>query len=177
MSEALKFPMSASGLRLLWISVLIIAVDQLSKAWIVGNMALYESIVVLPVLNIFRTFNTGAAWSFLADASGWQRWAFTGLASLVSLGLVYWLRKLSVASHALLACGLALILGGAIGNLIDRLRLGHVIDFIQAHWGAAYFPSFNVADSAITIGAALVVLDSLRDARRERLASMSGQEK
>jgi signal peptidase II len=97
-------------------------------------MRLYESIEVLPVLNIYHTFNPGAAWSFLAHADGWQRWMFSALALGVSAGLVVWLRRLPLASHALLVTGLTLIVGGAIGNLIDRLYLGHVVDFILVHW-------------------------------------------
>ena len=160
-----------SGIRWLWIAVLVIVVDQLSKLWIVRNMELYETITLLPVLDIFHTFNRGAAWSFLANAGGWQRWAFSALAVAVSIALLYWLRRLALATHGLLVAGLSLILGGALGNVIDRLRLGHVIDFVHVHWGTASFPAFNVADSAISIGAALVVLDALRDARRERAAA------
>jgi len=160
-----------SGIRWLWIAVLVIVVDQLSKLWVVRNMELYEKITLAPVLDIYRTFNPGAAWSFLADAGGWQRWAFSTLAIAVSIALLYWLRRLALAAHGLLVAGLTLILGGAIGNVLDRLRLGHVIDFVHVHWGTASFPAFNVADSAISIGAALVVLDALRDARRERAAA------
>ena len=116
---------------------------------------------MLPVLNIIHTYNPGAAWSFLADAGGWQRWVFSALAIGVSVVLVVWLRRLALATQSLLACGLALILGGAIGNVIDRLRLGHVVDFVQVHWGQAYFPGVQrrrLRPSAI--GAAL------RDPRR-----------
>jgi len=173
MNDTGKLALRDSGIRWLWITALVIVVDQLSKFWIVSNLALYESIEALPVLNIYRTFNLGAAWSFLADAGGWQRWVFTALALAVSVVLVYWLRKLVLARHALLTGGLTLILGGAIGNLIDRVRLGHVVDFIQVHWGAAFFPSFNVADSAISIGAVFVVLDALLENRRERQAASS----
>jgi lipoprotein signal peptidase len=107
----------------------------------------------------------------LAGESGWQRWFFSALAVGVSIALLYWLRKLALATHALLCGGLALILGGAIGNVIDRFEHGYVVDFVQVHWGAAYFPAFNVADSAISIGAALVVLDALREGGRERRAA------
>ena len=160
-----------SGIRWLWIAVLVIVVDQLSKLWVVRNMELYEKITLAPVLDIYRTFNPGAAWSFLADAGGWQRWAFSTLAIAVSIALLYWLRRLALAAHGLLVAGLTLILGGAIGNVLDRLRLGHVIDFVHVHWGTASFPAFNVADSAISIGAALVIIDALLDARRERAAA------
>jgi signal peptidase II len=137
-------------------------------------MELYESIELLPVLNIYHTFNRGAAWSFLAHADGWQRWMFSALAVGVSAGLVVWLRRLTLANHVLLIAGLTLIVGGAIGNLIDRLYLGHVVDFILVHWDEHYFPAFNVADSAISVGAALVIFDSLRDAVRERRSNATG---
>jgi signal peptidase II len=129
---------------------------------------LHDSFPVLPVLDIVRAHNFGAAFSFLDDAGGWQRWAFTILAVGVSIALVFWLRKLALATQGLLAFGLALILGGAIGNVIDRVEHGYVVDFIHVHWGPHFFPAFNVADSAISIGAVLVVLDSLLESRRSR---------
>ncbi|HET9862367.1 MAG TPA: signal peptidase II [Steroidobacteraceae bacterium] len=168
MNDSTKPAIGASGIRWVWISFAVIAFDQLTKLWIQRSMSLYENIEVLPVLNIFHTFNPGAAWSMLAGAGGWQRWMFSILALGVSIALLVWLRRLAVATHALLVTGLTLIMGGAIGNLIDRLYLGHVVDFIQVHWGDSYFPSFNVADSAISIGAALVVFDTLREAQREK---------
>ena len=168
MNDAVKLPLAASGIRLLWISVLVVAVDQLTKLWIERTMLLGDSFAVLPVLDIVRAHNSGAAFSFLAKAGGWQRWAFSGLAVVVSFGLLYWLRTIARATHGLLACGLALILGGAIGNVIDRIEHGFVVDFVYAHWGPHYFPAFNVADAAISIGAALVVLDALREWRREQ---------
>ena len=115
---------------------------------------------VLPSFNFMLTYNTGAAFSFLAGAGGWQRWFFLGLGSLVSIGLIIWLRRLK-PGEKWLAVALALILGGAVGNLIDRAWLGQVIDFIQLYYDRWYWPAFNVADSAITVGAALLVLDSL----------------
>ena len=168
--EAVNFPVSASGIRWLWISVLVVAVDQLSKLWIERTMMLGDSWTVLPVLNIVRAHNTGAAFSFLAEAGGWQRWGFSVLAVVVSVVLVYWLRKLALRTQALLAFGLALILGGAIGNVIDRIEHGYVVDFVHAHWGAAYFPAFNVADAAISVGAVLVILDAILEGRRKRPA-------
>lgn len=167
MSEA-QTPLKASGIRWLWISVLVIAVDQLSKLWIERNMTLGETFQVLPVLDIVRAHNPGAAFSFLADAGGWQRWAFSGVAVVVSALLIYWLRTVSLATHSLLAGGLTLILGGAIGNVIDRFEHGYVVDFVHAHWAGAYFPAFNVADAAISIGAGLVILDALFESRRNR---------
>jgi signal peptidase II len=111
--------------------------------------------------------NVGAAFSFLASASGWQRWVFIGLAVVVSIAITIWLLRLPRAASPLLAAGLALVLGGAVGNVIDRIRLGYVIDFIHFHWDQAYFPAFNVADSAITVGAACLLLDALLEARRK----------
>lgn len=174
MNETARIPLAASGVRWLWLAALIVVVDQLSKLWIQGSMELYETIEVLPVLNIYHTFNPGAAWSFLAHADGWQRWLFSLLAIGVSIGLIVWLRRLSSHRQALLVSGLVLIIGGAVGNLIDRLYLGHVVDFIQAHWGEWYFPAFNVADSAISVGAGLVIFDSLRESVRERRARVAG---
>lgn len=174
MNEVTRIPASASGVRWLWIAAAVVVVDQLTKLWIQGSMEVYETIEVLPVLNIYHTFNPGAAWSFLAQADGWQRWMFSLLAIGVSIGLIVWLRRLATATQALLVTGLVLIVGGAIGNLIDRLYLGHVVDFIQAHWGGWYFPAFNVADSAISVGAGLVIFDSLRESVRERRSRIAG---
>jgi signal peptidase II len=165
---AVHIPVSASGIRWLWISVLIVAVDQLTKLWIERTMVLGDSFVVLPVLDIVRAHNSGAAFSFLDDAGGWQRWLFSFLAVGVSIALVFWLRRLALLTQALLAFGLALILGGAIGNVIDRFEHGYVVDFVHAHWGSAYFPAFNVADAAISIGAALVILDAILEGRRKK---------
>jgi signal peptidase II len=174
--SAPAFPWRESGLRWWWIAVAAIVLDQLSKLWIVTNLQLTsmeargDEIALLPVLNIIHTTNYGAAWSMFAIPGGMQRWVFSALAVVVSGVLAFWLRRLSLATQKLLITGLSLILGGAIGNVLDRLRLGHVVDFIQVHWGMHYFPTFNVADSAITVGAALVVLDALAEAQRERRA-------
>jgi signal peptidase II len=158
-----------SGWRWLWITALFVVVDQLTKLWIVGSVT--HDIYVLPVLNIIHTVNEGAAWSMFANWGGSQRWLLSALAIGVSVAIFVWLRRMPLASHRLLAGGLVLILSGAIGNVIDRLRLGHVIDFIQVHWDDAYFPAFNVADSAISVGAVLVILDSLLEHRREKRAA------
>lgn len=157
-----------SGWRWLPLTAGVIALDQFTKFEIVRHFALYERVAVLPVLDITRLHNTGAAFSMLADASGWQRWLFTILALGVGVAIVVWLGRLKARSQWLLSCSLSLILAGALGNLIDRVRLGHVIDFIHAHWGQAYFAAFNVADSAITIGAGLLLLDALLDSRRAK---------
>jgi signal peptidase II len=151
----------------LLLSLFVILADQASKSYIAGHFGEFEFIKVLPILDITRMHNVGAAFSFLASASGWQRWVFIGLALVVSLGIIVWLLRLPRGAHALLCGGLALVLGGAIGNVIDRIRLGHVIDFIHFHWDQAYFPAFNVADSAITVGAACLLLDALLEGRRK----------
>ena len=152
------------SLVFLWLSGLIVAFDQLSKFVIERELALLQSITVLPVLEITRMHNTGAAFSFLADAAGWQRWLFTALAVIVSIVLALWLRRIDRGARVL-ATAVALILGGAIGNVIDRIRLGHVIDFIYVHWNQHYFPAFNVADSAICVGAGLLMLDTWLSSR------------
>ncbi len=161
-------PAAQSGWRWLWIVPAVILLDQLVKAWVVNHFSVFERMHVLPVLDLILTYNTGAAWSFLADASGWQRWLFVLLAVAVSVTLIVWLRRLQAATQGLLACGLALIAGGALGNMIDRLLNGRVVDFVLAHWGQHYFPAFNVADSAITIGAGLVLIDAWLETRAKR---------
>jgi signal peptidase II len=163
-----------SGYRWLWIAALVVVVDQLTKYWVVATIPFRELIYVLPVLDLTYTVNYGAAWSMFADMGGVQRWILSGLAIVVSIALVIWLRRLRLATHALLIGGLTLILGGAIGNVIDRLRLGHVIDFVHAHWNEASFPAFNVADAAISIGAVCVILDALFESRRARRAAAVG---
>ena len=158
-------PLTGSGWRWLPLSALIILADHLVKAWLMHHFAPFERVHVLAVLDIILTYNTGAAFSFLAEASGWQRWLFVVLALGVSTALIFWMRRLNARIHGLLACGLALIVGGALGNLIDRLFIGRVVDFIHVHWGRAYFPAFNIADSAITIGAVILLIDAWRESR------------
>jgi len=150
----------------LGVTALVVLLDQLSKTWIVRHYSYGESLAMLPVLNITLRFNTGAAFSLLADASGWQRWLFAGLAVAVGASIVVWLARLDARAQPWLAFSLALILAGALGNLIDRLRIGHVIDFVDVHWKDAHFPAFNVADSAITVGAILMLLDAWFGGRR-----------
>ena len=160
-----KLPAAASGWRWLPLSLLVIVADRVVKLWITHHFAPAERVHVLKVLDIILTYNTGAAFSFLAEASGWQRWLFVLLAVGVSAALILWLRRLDARVHGLLACGLSLIVGGALGNMIDRVAAGRVVDFIHVHWGAHYFPAFNVADSAITIGAVLLLLDAWQESR------------
>jgi signal peptidase II len=154
-----------SGWLWLPLALIVIAVDQLSKAWVVSHVPYAGIRPLLPVLDITLRYNRGAAWSMLDSASGWQRWLFSGLAVVVGIGLLYWLRRLNGRTQKLLSLSLSLILAGALGNLIDRLWSGQVVDFILAHWNDAQFPAFNVADSAITVGAALMLLEAFTDRR------------
>lgn len=161
-----------TGWRWLPVSVAVIGLDQAVKLWIVAHLVLYGTIRILPVLDITLTYNTGAAFSFLAGASGWQKWLFAGLAVAVVCAVALWLKRLNGRTQRLLCLSLTLIMGGALGNLIDRLRIGHVVDFILAHWHGAYFPAFNVADSAITVGAALLLIDAWLESRRPKKESV-----
>ncbi|AYC34334.1 lipoprotein signal peptidase [Pseudomonas cavernae] len=147
----------------LWLSVLVFALDQASKLYFEGALSLYQQIVVIPdYFSWTLAYNTGAAFSFLADSSGWQRWLFALIAIVVSGVLVVWLKRLK-ADETWLAIALALVLGGALGNLFDRIAYGHVIDFILVHWHNQYrFPAFNLADSAITVGAVMLALDMFK---------------
>jgi signal peptidase II len=163
------FGLQAGASNWLWLSLAVIVLDQWTKFLVASNLEEFDRIVLLPVLDVMRLHNEGAAFSFLSDASGWQRWLFTGLGLAVSVGILIWLRRLPSSGQHLLAAGLSLVLGGALGNVIDRVLWGHVIDFIRVHYGGWDFPAFNVADSAITVGAALLILDNLLDYRRRRL--------
>lgn len=156
-----------SGWRWLPLVLLVIVADQLSKGWIEANYLLSESTAVLPWLDIVRLHNPGAAFSFLAGAGGWQRWFFTVLALGVSVVLLWWLRSVHEAAERRLALALSLILAGAIGNVIDRIEHGYVVDFIHVHWGNSN-PAFNIADAALTVGAALMIFDAFLEWRRER---------
>ncbi|MCB1821223.1 MAG: lipoprotein signal peptidase [Candidatus Competibacteraceae bacterium] len=144
----------------IWLSLLVIVLDQATKYLAETLLVMHQPVPVTPFFNLTLTYITGAAFSFLADADGWQRWFFLGLGALVSMGLVIWLTRLK-SQEKWLAVALALILGGAIGNLIDRAWLGQVIDFIQLYYDRWYWPAFNIADSAITVGAVLLVVESL----------------
>lgn len=147
-------------LKWLWLSVLVLVLDQASKLAVAGSMPLYESIPILPMFNLVHAHNPGAAFSFLRDAGGWQRWFFAVIAIVISAVLGVWLSRLQ-KNEKLLAVALALVLGGAIGNLIDRLAYGYVIDFLDVYYQTHHWPAFNVADSAITVGVALLLLDAL----------------
>lgn len=147
-------------LKWLWLSLFVVVLDQLTKYLADSLLNWGQPVPVLPFFNLTLLYNTGAAFSFLSDAGGWQRWFFVLLALGVSGVLVHWLRRLP-RGQLRLALSLSLILGGAIGNVIDRVWLGHVVDFIQLYYRDWYWPAFNLADSAITIGAVLLVWDGL----------------
>lgn len=152
----------------LWLALALalMLADQFTKVLIIGNYRLGDVTEVLPFFNIVRVHNSGAAFSFLADASGWQRWLFTGF-GLVAAALMLWLLR-AHAGQRLFAFALSCLLGGAVGNVIDRLLHGYVIDFLDFHWAGWHFPAFNVADSAITVGAVCLILDELLRVRRGR---------
>ncbi len=144
----------------LWLSFFVVLLDQATKALVVTTIKMKANIALLPILDIVYLENEGAAFSLLHDAGGWQRWFFIGLALIVSLMLMAWLRKLRGSEQIVLAIGLSLVLGGALGNVIDRVWHSYVIDFIYFHWKDWYFPAFNIADSAITIGAGCLLVDA-----------------
>jgi signal peptidase II len=144
--------------RWLWLSALVIVLDQLSKAWISSHFVYGENLAVLSVFNLVLAHNTGAAFSFLNDAGGIQRWLFSIIAIAASAWIVWLLPR--HRTQLLFCFGLSMILGGALGNLVDRLAYGYVVDFLSFHWRQYYFPAFNLADSAITCGAFALILDS-----------------
>lgn len=146
-------------LKWLWLSFVVLVLDQITKLAIAASMQLYQSIQVLPFFNLTYVHNTGAAFSFLSEAGGWQRWFFAVLAFVISVVITVWLARLK-RHETLLAVSLALVLGGAVGNLIDRLAYGYVIDFLDVYYQDWHWPAFNIADSAITIGVALMIAES-----------------
>lgn len=146
-------------LKWLWLSVVVIALDQWSKHLISDALQLNQIIELTPFLNLVLVHNSGAAFSFLSDASGWQRWFFVVLAVSISIVLVFWIKRLKT-NEISLAVALSLILGGAVGNLWDRLLSGYVIDFIDVYYGVWHWPAFNVADSAITVGVVVLFIDA-----------------
>lgn len=155
----------------LLISTAVVALDQVTKLMIIENLTLYQRVQITSFFDLVRLHNTGAAFSFLANASGWQNWLFTGIAVIVSVGILYWLVTLPAKGRRVLAMGLALVLGGAIGNVIDRSFYGYVVDFILLHYQEWSYPAFNIADSAITCGVILILYDGVvLDRRRQRAA-------
>ncbi len=162
---------ASSGGRLgLWgwlaLALAVVLLDQLSKMLVVDRFVLNEARALTPWFNLVRVHNSGAAFSFLAGASGWQRWFFVGLGTLASAFIVWMLKK--HPTQKLFCFALSMIMGGAIGNVVDRLLHGHVVDFIQLHYAGWYFPAFNLADSAITLGAVCLILDEILRVRRGR---------
>ena len=150
----------------LWLglALVVIILDQFAKTLILGDFQLGDSRRVTSFFNLVRVHNSGAAFSFLAGATGWQRWFFVTL-GVVAAGFIVWMLR-GHPTQKLFCFAVTMIMGGALGNVIDRLMHGYVVDFIQVHWGGWYFPSFNLADSAITLGAILLIVDELRRVRR-----------
>jgi signal peptidase II len=155
----------------LLLTLVVVLADQFTKYLIVTRFDLFDSITITIWLDIMRLHNEGVAFSMFAEASGWQRWFFSILGFVVSGVIAVWLYRLPAKSQVLLAAGLACVAGGALGNVIDRLFRGHVVDFIRVHYEDWFFPAFNVADSAITVGATLIILDSLIHAGRAKDAA------
>jgi len=149
-------------LKWLWLSGVVVLLDQMSKIWVDLSLALHQSIPVIPSFSITYAHNYGAAFSFLSDAGGWQRWFFAVLAIAVSVGIIIYLNKLK-SEEKLLAVSLSLILGGAIGNIIDRVLYGYVIDFLDVYYNVYHWPIFNIADSAITVGVGLMLIESFME--------------
>ena len=143
------------------LALITVILDQVTKLVMSKDLEYGQPVEILPVFNLMLAHNKGAAFSFLHDAGGWQRWLFSGLAAVVSVVLLVWIRRARTQGQLLLSAALSLVLGGAVGNLVDRLRFGYVVDFLSFHWGEHYFPAFNLADTAITVGAGLMLLDML----------------
>jgi signal peptidase II len=157
-------------MKWLWLSALTVVLDQLTKKIAEAELLLHEPIAILPSFNFTLMYNKGAAFSFLSDAGGWQRIFFVALSTIISIFLFFWLKQIcsddKQKNNQLLQIAIALILGGAIGNLIDRAMTGAVVDFIQLYYSTYYFPAFNIADSAITVGAGLLILDMFMESKR-----------
>jgi len=157
-------------MKWLWLSALTVVLDQLTKKIAEAELLLHKPIAILPSFNFTLMYNKGAAFSFLSEAGGWQRIFFVALSTIISIFLFFWLKQIcsdeKQKNNQLLQIAIALILGGAIGNLIDRAMTGAVVDFIQLYYSTYYFPAFNIADSAITVGAGLLILDMLLESKR-----------
>ncbi|MFV2003635.1 MAG: signal peptidase II [Gammaproteobacteria bacterium] len=159
-------------MKWLWLSALTVVLDQLTKAIAEAVLILHQPVAIFPSFNFTLMYNRGAAFSFLSEAGGWQRIFFVFLSTAISIFLFFWLRQISrdekQKHDQLLQIAIAFILGGAIGNLIDRAMTGAVVDFIQLYYSSYYFPAFNIADSAITVGAVLLILDMFSESKRNR---------
>ncbi|MDH3616440.1 MAG: signal peptidase II [Gammaproteobacteria bacterium] len=160
-------PASSRFIAWMVVALAVVVADQATKWAIVEWVPLYDRVPLNSFINLTHQKNTGAAFSFLANAGGWQRWFFVVLASIVSAVIAVWIWRIRKEGQAMLSLGLALVLGGAVGNLIDRIWFGHVTDFIQVWFGEWAFPSFNVADAGISVGAALLIIDALFFSGRE----------
>lgn len=160
MIDHVEHKQDSSMAKWLWLSVAIVALDLLTKYLASSNLDYAMPVKVMPCFNFTLLHNTGAAFSFLASESGWQRWFFITLAAVVSAVLVRWL--VTLKNDRWLAISIALVLGGALGNLYDRITLGYVVDFLHFYWNDNHFPAFNLADSAITVGAGMMILDIFR---------------
>ena len=160
-------------MKWLWLSALTVVLDQLTKYYAEAELLLHKPIAIFPGFNFTLMYNKGAAFSFLSEAGGWQRLFFVTLSSIISIFLIFWLKQITQDEkqkhNQVLQVAIALILGGAIGNLIDRALTGEVVDFIQVYYSSYYFPAFNIADSAITLGAGLLILDMFLQSRHEKL--------
>ena len=153
----------------LWLSLLVLVVDQITKLAVIDRMTAYVDVIAITsFFNLVHVHNTGAAFSLFADQPGWQRGFFVGVAATASVVILYLLRK--TQGRRLFSIALALILGGAIGNVIDRILYGHVIDFLDVHAGGWHWPAFNVADAAITVGAAMLIWDGMRSPKIDETA-------
>jgi len=150
-----------SGLKWLWLSVLVIVLDQFTKSLASQYLQLHVPVPLMPGLNLTLVHNTGAAFSFLSQAGGWQRWFFVVLALTVSVVLIFWMARLPQHYKGWVPASLALIIGGALGNVWDRALLGYVIDFIDVYYQVWHWPAFNIADSAITLGAIMLIIDTI----------------
>ncbi len=157
-----SFSIKNSGLSWLWLTLIWLVIDQVTKQWVVGSMDYKETINVLPFFNLYYVHNLGAAFSFLADQGGWQRWFFTTIAAIASIVFTVWLAK-TPKTQTMLNIAFALMLSGALGNLIDRVLFGYVIDFLDFYIAGKHWPAFNVADSVIFIGAGLMIIDSFKN--------------
>lgn len=189
----IKFPERFGMLKWLWVTLSLVVLDQITKQWADHALEMFRPVELFSNLNLYLAYNEGAAFSFLNNAGGWQRWFFTVIALGVSTFLIFWMRKLE-KHEGLTAIGLAFILSGAVGNVIDRILFGHVIDFIQFYYHAesclpgfsafrdstglqCIWPAFNVADSAITIGATLLIADSLKSIKQGQVAQHKTESK